>query len=387
MRIFTRKENDSMNRAIHYLTELIAIPSVNPDGDPGTDSSGEKACAEQVAVWLRKLGASVRLEEVLPDRPNVIGVFPSDRPDKPKLVLGPHLDTVSVGGMTIPPFDPQIRDGRIHGRGASDTKGTAAAMLAALEELGTGGIAKLGAQITFAGFMGEESGQWGSKHFANHHPHHDFALIGEPTGCAVVHTHKGSFWAELAARGKAVHGSTPHLGENAILKMMEVTRDVLQRFGELVDGPELDHPVLGKSTLNVGMIRGGVRANIVPDECRLLLDMRLTPALYQRDPEAFLRNVLDESPHAASLELISRGVCAPLDTDPNHPFVKKLAAAGSGLAGAPWFCDAAWLAAAGIPSVAAGPGSIAQAHTADEFLSIDDLNAGVAFYRRFLESL
>ena len=87
--------------------------------------------------------------------------------DKPRIVLGPHTDTVSVAGMTIDPFGAELRDGRIYGRGACDTKGTMAAMLAALEEIG-GKLPHLGGEITFAGFMGEETGQWGSRppHFA-----------------------------------------------------------------------------------------------------------------------------------------------------------------------------------------------------------------------------
>lgn len=370
----------NVSRVTHLLQSLVRIPSVNPDGDPGTDQTGELACAHWVGSFLSSLGAEVTLEEVLPGRPNVIGRFPA--PGKPKVLLAPHLDTVSVGGMTIDPFAAEVRDGKLWGRGASDTKGTAAAMLAALEELKER-LPHLGAEITFVGLMGEESSQYGSKHFGKHHPDFDFALIGEPTECKVVHTHKGSLWADVITRGKAVHGATPERGENAILKMLPILQRLATTFKTELADECYRHPVLGLSTVNFGTVNGGTRKNIVADLCRASLDIRFTPLLHERGALQLLEAFLADE----DVEIQSFGVCAPLDTDPENPYVKKLAAVGNGLTGAPWFCDAAWLAEVGIPAVAAGPGSIAQAHTCDEFISISELEEGVGFYRRFLESL
>ena len=371
------------SRVVKICRDLVAIPSVNPDGETGTGRTGEKVCAEYVGEFCRRLGAEVVYEEVLPGRPNVIARFPSEMSDKPRIVLGPHTDTVSVAGMTIAPFGAELRDGRIYGRGACDTKGTMAAMLAALEEIG-GGIAQLGVEITFAGFMGEETGQWGSQHFAKHHPGYDFGLVGEPTGCAVVHTHKGSWWLRLSTAGHAVHGSTPERGDNAVLKMMPVLAALDGPFRRLLAAPEFRHPVLGDSTLNIGMIRGGSRTNIVPDSCTIWLDLRFTPGIHRTGIQKMLTEFLHEQGFAVTMD--ADPVCAPLETPADNPFVQKLAAAGHGLTGATWFCDALWLAEAGIPSVAAGPGDIAQAHTADEWVSVAQLEEGVAFYRRFLES-
>jgi acetylornithine deacetylase/succinyl-diaminopimelate desuccinylase-like protein len=124
-----------MKDAIDIASALIRIPSVNPDGgDPGTDQTGEAACASWVADFLRGCGAEVSLREVLPSRPNVVGRFPSRRAAGRRILLAPHLDTVSVAGMTIDPFSGEVRDGKLLGRGASDTKGTAAAMLWALRQ-------------------------------------------------------------------------------------------------------------------------------------------------------------------------------------------------------------------------------------------------------------
>ena len=87
---------------VELLQALVRIPSVNPSGDPGTTGVGEKRCAEFIAGLLEACGAKSELREVLPERPNVLGCFPSDRPGKPKLLLCPHTDTVSVRGMTMP---------------------------------------------------------------------------------------------------------------------------------------------------------------------------------------------------------------------------------------------------------------------------------------------
>ncbi|MES2708315.1 MAG: M20 family metallopeptidase [Verrucomicrobiota bacterium] len=379
------------SRVVSLCRDLVRIPSVNPDGDPGTGGIGEKACAEYAGAVLEKLGAEVVFEEVMPDRPNVIGRFPSrPSPDgrrKPLILLAPHTDTVSVRGMTIDPFGAEIREGRLYGRGSCDTKGTMAAMLAALEELGPDGIADLGAEIHFAGFMGEETGQWGSRHFAAHHAGYDFALIGEPTECAVVHTHKGSYWCSLTTTGRAAHGARPELGENAVLKMTPVIEALYRDFLPLLTAPEFRHPVLGDSTLNLGMIFGGTRTNIVPDSCTIRLDIRFTPAVHRRGIAEMLRGFLNERGLPVTVVADKDAICAPLDTPGDHPLVQKLAACGQGLTGAPWFCDAAWLAAAGIPAVAAGPGSIAQAHTADEWVSLDELERGVRFYGDFLKAV
>jgi acetylornithine deacetylase/succinyl-diaminopimelate desuccinylase-like protein len=115
------------------LQTLVRIPSVNPAGTPGTEHVGEEQCARYVGEFLRGLGAETEVREVLPGRPNVVARFPSDRPGKPRLLFAPHTDTVSVAGMTIEPFGGEVRAGRVWGRGASDTKGSMAAMLWALQ--------------------------------------------------------------------------------------------------------------------------------------------------------------------------------------------------------------------------------------------------------------
>ena len=372
-----------MNRpanVVELLQALVRIPSVNPDGDPGVEHPGEAACAEFVAEFLRAAGASVEVEAVSPGRPNVVALFPSNAPGKKRLLFGPHLDTVGVVGMTIDPFAAEVREGKLWGRGASDTKGPMAAMLWALWELRER-IPALGWEIGFAGFMGEEAGQHGSKAFAAKH-RADFVIIGEPTDLGIVYTHKGCNWLYLTTRGRAVHASAPDRGVNAIYQMMEVLgvlrTSILPRFAAMSD------PVLGAPTASLGMIRGGSKINIVPDVCEASVDLRTIPA---QDRPGFVEEIVAEL-RTVCPELEARwSESRPLWTDPAHPLIGALERAGGRLCGAPWFCDAAVLAAAGIPAVAAGPGSIAQAHTADEWIKLDDLQKGVAFYKAFLEQL
>lgn len=357
--------------------ELVRIPSVNPDGgDPGTDRTGEAACAAWVAAFLEDCGAEVELREVLPGRPNVIARFPSDRPEMPRILFAPHTDTVGVAGMTINPFGGEIRDGRLWGRGASDTKGPMAAMLWALREAAPE-FSRLPYEIWFAGLAGEEAGQFGAKALASQEKF-DFVLAGEPTDLHVVHAHKGSAWATLRTCGHSVHASNPEAGENAIYKMNEaidcIRREIIPALSMLAD------PALGSPTLSLGTIRGGSKINVVPDFCEAALDMRTIPGQDISILESSLRRRVPD------IE-ISMSTSQPLWTDPSHPLIRCLEACGAKLAVAPWFCDAAVFAAHGSAAIAIGPGNIAQAHTADEFIALEDLENGGRFFLSFLRKI
>jgi acetylornithine deacetylase/succinyl-diaminopimelate desuccinylase-like protein len=366
-----------MSSVTGLLQSLVRIPSVNPHGSPGIAHPGEQECAEFVAAYLRdECGAEAELREVVAGRPNVVGRFPSDRPGKPRVILAPHLDTVSVGGMTIEPFGGELRDGKVWGRGATDTKGTMAAMLWSLHELRER-ISSLGHEVWFAGLMGEEAGQEGARAFVRQE-RADFALIGEPTGRDIVYTHKGAFWLNLRTTGRAVHASAPALGENAIYKMADALRCIRDEIEPRLAAQS--HPVLGSPTISAGMIRGGTKINIVPDSCEVEVDVRTIPG----QDTAGITDLLQKA--SPGLEF-SVWQASPLNTDPGHPLIRLLEKNGGRLTGAPWFCDAAVFAEAGIPAVAAGPGFIAQAHTKDEWIAVSELELGVGFYRGFLEGL
>lgn len=370
---------------IALLQQLVRIPSVNPDNAPGTPLTGEQTLAVFLAGWLESIGAEVTLEEIQPGRPNLIARFaPLD--GRPRILLGPHLDTVGVAGMTIEPFGGEVRDGKLWGRGACDTKGPMAAMLWALHE-NRDRLAELPVAVDFVAFMGEESGQLGSKDFAARHGRdYQFALVGEPTSMAVVHVTKGSLWATLRATGTAAHSSQPERGDNAILKLTRALDRLDCHLGAQL--ATFTHPVLGRATLNVGVIRGGSRPNIVPDLAEAEIDIRITPALASAGGALqLLRDTL--ACHDLPVTIENPHENPPMETPPEHPMIRALLATqpGTTLAGAPWFSDAAHLANGGIPSICIGPGSIDQAHTADEFIATAALIQGAEFCTRFIRGL
>jgi acetylornithine deacetylase len=370
---------------VSLLQQLVRIPSVNPDNAPGTTHTGEQTLAIFLAGWLESIGAEVVLEEVRPGRPNLIARFaPLD--GRPRILLGPHLDTVGVGGMIVEPFGGEIRDGKLWSRGASDTKGPMAAMLWALHQQ-RDVLADLPVAVDFVAFMGEESGQWGSKDFAKKHGRdYTFALVGEPTGMQVVHVTKGSLWATLRSTGKAAHSSQPERGENAILKLARALDQLDHHLGGQL--ATFTHPVLGHSTMNVGMIQGGSRPNIVPDLAEAQIDIRITPSLAAAG--GALKLLTDTLAfHDLPVGIVNPHENPPMETAADHPMVLELLATdpGTGLAGAPWFSDAAHLSGGGVPSICVGPGSIDQAHTVDEFIEISALAAGAEFFTSFIGRL
>ena len=370
---------------VTLLQQLVQIPSVNPDNVPGTSQTGEETLAVFLSGWLESIGANVTLEEIKPGRPNLIARFaPVD--GRPRMLFGPHLDTVGVGGMTIEPFSGEIRDGKVWGRGASDTKGPMAAMLWALHE-NRDLLRTLPVAIDFVAFMGEESGQWGSKQFANQFGgDYSFAMVGEPTDMKIVHETKGSTWATLRSSGRAAHSSMPEKGDNAILKL---TRSLDMLDHHLVPRlKDFSHPTLGHSTLNVGVIRGGSRPNIVPDRAEAEIDIRFTPSLLEAG--GALKLLGDTiADYELPLEIVNPHENPPMETPSSHPGIQRLLHTGKGtqLASAPWFSDAAHLSRGGIPSICIGPGNIDQAHTADEFISIDALQHGAEFFSEFVRNL
>ena len=369
---------------VELLQKLIRIPSVTPDNDPGTEHVGEQKLAEYLEGFLTEHGFSVQLEEVLPNRPNLIARCPGPS-DRPRIFLGPHLDTVGVSGMDFDPFCGDIKAGTILGRGASDTKGPMAAMITALienKEL----LAELPIAIDFVAFMAEESAQHGSKHFAEWHAEeYIFGIAGEPTSLDIVYTTKGSLWMTLAARGVAAHASQPERGSNAIVTLASALHTLDSELRQEL--ATFSHPVLGESSFNIGTINGGTRPNIVPDYVESEIDIRFTPSLHQHGgAQLLVENFITNN--KLPLEVIQAHSNPPMETSTHDPIIQQLQKANPStqLVGAPWFSDAAHLSNAGIPSVCIGPGSINQAHTKDEFIKISDLEAGHTYFSQFIQS-
>jgi acetylornithine deacetylase/succinyl-diaminopimelate desuccinylase-like protein len=364
----------SIHSVVDLCQALVQIPSENPSGSIA--SHGEEAIARFVGEFLESLGARVEYEEIGPGRPNVYGSWPVPSGSSQRILFAPHLDTVTVEGMTVDPFLAKSLDGKLYGRGSSDTKGSMAAMLWALKSVD---LSRLDVAVGFAGLADEEFEQLGAQACAARHMG-DFAIVGEPTNLDVVYTHKGTAWIEIETRGKSVHASIPEIGVNAIDRMMDTLKILSAHFPEIC--PVAPDPVLGKPTLSTGRIHGGAKINVVPDRCYAEIDIRILPG-----QESMATAVADFfHQHQVPAIVNPMKVSAPLYTSPDNPFIRKFTALGSRLTGANWFCDAAFFALEGTPAIAIGPGSITQAHTADEFIEIAELERGAQFFTNYLLS-
>jgi len=242
-------------------------------------------------------------------------------------------------------------------------------------------------EIVFIGLVDEETKQAGSRAVAASGFKADLAIIGEPTQLKVIHAHKGNVWLWLETKGKAAHGARPELGDNAIHKMAKVVDLLETKYRKQLK--KRKHPLLGHGTINVGTIRGGFQANIVPAHCTITIDRRTLPgeneASVRRELTAFFKE------HGVQVKLDKgKGVpCLALETDPKLPLVQSLMELNKQTQplGVDYFCDAAVFAQGGTPSVVFGPGDIAQAHTGDEWISLSSLERGTALLTRFLKSL
>ena len=374
-----------MTTTLQLLAELIALPSVNPAlAEPGSPRAGEKRVAEFLAATAAQAGLDVELREALPGRPNLLARLSPAGKVRRRIVFAPHLDTVNAAAAQ---FIPRCRAGRIHGRGACDTKGSVAAMFDALRQVALAGPRPAETELVFAGLVDEENQQAGSRALIASGFQADLAIVGEATRLRVVTAHKGSLWLNLETRGKSAHGSRPELGRNAIHRMARVVAWLETAYAAQLR--QRRHPLLGCATVSVGTIRGGTQPNIVPDHCAIRIDRRTLPGETAASVGRELRAGFRREKLAAGLVEHRTAACLPLETDARLPLVVQLmrSVGRRGHAGAQFFCDASVLAQGGIPSVVFGPGDIAQAHTADEWLEVAALERARAGLTRFLRSL
>lgn len=369
--------------ARQLLRELVALPSVHPEADPGATVPGEAAAAAWLAEHLRKLGADVEVRPLAPGRPTVIGVFEPSGRARSSVAFAPHLDTVGVRGMTVPPFQLTSRGGRLHGRGACDTKGPMAALLAALGRWTRTRASREGdVRWIVAATAGEEQGSLGARALVESGFRADFAVALEPTELRVVHGAKGILRVWIEVPGRAAHGAKPERGDNAVYRALPLLQALHEELGPRLARQR--HPVLGGCSLNLGIVQGGGELNLVPALCRLGLDIRVHPGFPAAKVLPLLQAAMRR--HAPRARLIIHREGPSFVTARTEPWAKRLRGAGRGWAAADWFCDANIFAGAGIPSVAFGPGSIAQAHTRDEFILERELDAGVDAFAHFISA-
>lgn len=374
-----------MDSVLTIARDLVRIGSVNPMGrNIGGPTVGEERLTGWLEAFVLRLGARCRRQPVAPGRDNLVAELSWPGAGRPVL-LEAHQDTVPVDGMTVPPFDAEVRNGRLFGRGACDVKGGMAAMLAAMERLASE-RPRGSASVAVAFTVDEESGFTGVRRLARDLPAGaGFAVVAEPTRLEVVVAHKGLVRWRIRTLGRSCHSARPSDGVNAVYRMAPVLAALEEYAAALSAVPA--HPLLGRPTLSVGVIRGGTSVNTVPGSCEIEIDRRLLPG---ERPDAAVdhccRFLRDRLP-GADVEIEPAWISdIALDTPPDTAAVQIALAAVrkvSGRAepvGVPYGTDASKLAEAGLPSIVLGPGDIAQAHTVDEWIEVAELERAVEVY-------
>lgn len=378
---------------IDLLGRLVRIPSVNPMGGPGDGPIHYEArLTEFLVEFFRELGVPHEVDEIRPGRANVVARY--DAPGARRaLLFDVHQDTVPIDGMTIPPFIPTVENGRLRGRGSCDVKGSMAAMLKAFERL-VRERPPGSASVILACTVDEEYTHLGASRIADTLKP-DLAIVAEPTRLGIVNAHKGVARWIIRARGVACHSSTPQLGDNAIYRMARVVNVLRERARALETGP-ID-PILGTATLSVGVIQGGTSVNVVPDACSIEIDRRMLPgetaeSAREEVAEALRAEFGDEM---AMIEIgdpwIEMPPLSPRLSEDWVGLTRDAVAEALGtpppVFGVPYGTDAGPLSEAGIPCLVIGPGDIAQAHTKDEWIEIDQVRAAVDVYFHLARAL
>jgi acetylornithine deacetylase len=397
-----------MPAVIDTLADLVRINSVNPSYEGGVP---ELALANYVERFFQQRGIEVWRQWVYPERPNILARVQGRNPHR-RVVLEAHLDTVSVRGMTIDPWEPNIVDGKLFGRGACDTKGGLAAMMHSVARLVEERTVPA-CEVIFAATIDEEYSFRGvvalcdslapgpvdpqvlCQELAPRQPWTaQAALVAEPTDLRAVIASKGVLRWKVETLGTAAHSSKPHLGVNAIEHMAHLILAIEQDSHRLATHA---HPLLGTATCNVGVIRGGVQVNFVPDRCEIEIDRRLLPHENREDVLQQYARLFDQlaSQHTGLRYVMHPPMLSdrPLETSPAAPAVCTLQnvlselGLDSQVCGVPYGSDASKLSAIGIPSIILGPGSIDQAHAAEEYIECHQVELAAQVYLDFLQAM
>jgi succinyl-diaminopimelate desuccinylase len=368
--------------SVALAQSLVRVDTVNPPGR-------EDQCTAALADALADAGYACRQIAFAPGRATLLARIGGHASRAPLCFTG-HLDVVPLGARawSRDPFGAEIDQGRLYGRGSSDMKSGVAAFVAAAVEHAE--AARAGAGVMLVITAGEETGCEGAFHLAAQAADRDWLgpagalVVAEPTGNAALLGHKGALWLRASVDGVAAHGSTPHLGSNAIYK---IARAALVLEGFAFDA--LPHATMGAPTLNVGTLAGGSNINSVPDLAELTLDIRSVAG----QDHATLRRCLCQAlgPQVRWQTLVDlEAVCTAADA----PWIRRAidiaarySAQPSGAAFASYFTDAAVLRPMlGMPpTLVLGPGEPAQAHQTDEYCEVAKVRAAQALYGEWIE--
>jgi succinyl-diaminopimelate desuccinylase len=359
---------------VQLTRDLIRVRTINPPGE-------EDACAKWLGGVLENYGFSTHLHSFGPKRYNLIAEFGGEKVG-PWLGFSGHLDTVPLGGApwTRDPFAADIEGGLLYGRGSTDMKSGVAAFIAACVKSRSALQRCPGVRLLLTG--GEETGCYGA--FALKAEEGErleglgALIVGEPTQNYPYIGHKGALWIRGCAKGETAHGSMPELGDNAIYKIM----DAVGRLRSFKT--DHFHPLMGRCTVSVGTISGGVNVNSVPDRACFEIDVRTVPGV---DHAELCSRIADQVGPEVALETF---VDVPaLISAETHPWVRRVFSCCAKYhvqpivpKVVPYFTDGSVLVprSGALPAVILGPGEPQVMHKTDEYCRVDRLLEGMQVY-------
>ena len=366
----------SIPSALEITRDIVRMDTRNPPGR-------EVECAHYLGDLLSAAGIEVSYHEFAPERTSLVAVLRGEGGNgKKPLCFGGHIDVVPLGAKewSVDPFGAEIVNGKLFGRGTTDMKAGissfvhAALKLAREERRGT-------ADMVMAICAGEETGCEGSYHLAEIGALGEAGaiVIAEPTSNYPILGHKGALWLKVETEGITAHGSMPEHGDNALYKAARsVTR--LEEF----DFNVMPHELLGRSTLNVGTMQGGLNLNSVPDHAEFTVDIRTLP---EQDHAKILSGL---EGYLGDENRIARVVdCGGVHTPQADPWMQEIYAVMEPILGepieprgAPYFTDASALTPAygGPPTVILGPGEMHMAHQTDEYCPVAHIEQAAEVY-------
>ena len=376
------KEEEITNLA----QELIKIPS--------DETAGEKEVCEYLESFLKSLGMKVRLQEVLPNRPNIIAEVIGDEVGK-SIMFNGHVDTVPIGDIkkwSMDPYSAIIKDNKLFGRGSTDMKGAIASMIIAMKFI-MNNVEKFNGKIIFTGVMAEETTGLGTQKIVEENIKADMAVVGEPSDEKIYRAHKGTMWFNLSTYGKLEHSSESNSeSNNAIINMMKLIMEINEISKEL---ETIENNLVGHPSINIGLIDGGTKQNMIADSCRISIDRRTLPE--EKTDEILdklrirldgLRSLDDRLTFDLEIDTIREAV-EVVESEQIVQEVKnalnKVINKNPTISGMKATTDMSILVNQGnIPSVIYGPGFIKQAHTVDEFIEVKRLVESSQVYAEIL---